>query len=114
MTMRWANCMFFVFFLPSPLSTYKMQLGISSTSQNYALQSQQQIAKQFIYNHYLLEEEQAKKHPRWGSIEHSLVMVPKHKKLSKGDWCPVRQNMANGSAPIALNLGIPTASALQD
>ena len=40
--------------------------------------------------------------------------VPKHKKLSKGNWCPVRQNMANGSAPIAENLCIPTACALQD
>ena len=43
-----------------------------------------------------------------------LFMVTKHKKLSKDDWCPVRQNMANGSAPIAGNLCIPTASSLQD
>ena len=45
-----------------------------------ALQSRGLIAKLFIYNCYLLEEEQAKKHPRWGSVEHSLVMGPRHKK----------------------------------
>ena len=88
MTMRWANHMF-VFFSPSPLSTYKRQLCISSTSQNWMLCNPDDKLQHNSYNHYLLEEEQAKKHPRWGSIEHSLIMVPKHQKLSKGNWCPV-------------------------
>ena len=49
-----------------------------------AMQSQQQIAKQLIFNHYLMEEKLSKKRPRWGSMEHSLVMVPKHKQIIQG------------------------------
>ena len=38
----------------------------------------------------------------------------KAQKIIQGrDWCPVRQNMANGSAPIAVNLCVPTVCALQ-
>ena len=84
MTMRWANHMFSFLLTITIVNIQNAAVDFLNKPKLDALQSQCQIAKQFIYNCYLLEEEQAKKHPRWGSIEHSLIMVPKHKRSIQG------------------------------
>ena len=114
MTMRWANNVFCFILAVTVVNIQNAAVYFLNKSKLDALHSRRQIAKQLIYNCYLVEEQQARKPPRWGSVEHSLIMVPINKKLSKGDWCPVRQNMASGSAPVAVNLCVHTASALQD
>ena len=84
MTMRWANHMFCFLLTVTIVNIQNAAVYFLNKPKLDALQSRRQIAKQFIYNCYLLEEEQAKKCPRQGSIERSLVMVPKHKKIIQG------------------------------
>ena len=90
MTMRWANHVFCFLLTITIVNIQNAAVYFPNKPKLDAMQSRQQIAKQLIFSHYLMEEKLSKKHPRWGSMEHSLIMVPKHKKLSKGDWCPVR------------------------
>ena len=89
MTMRWAN--HFVFFSPSPLSTYKMQLCISSTSQNWMLCNPDDKLQSNSYTIIICWK---KNRPR--SIQDGVLLstvsswCQSTQKLSKGDWCPVR------------------------
>ena len=101
--------------IQSPLSTYKMQLCISSTSQNWMLSNPDDKLQSNSYTIIICWK---KNRPR--SIQDGVLLstvlswCQSTKKLSKGDWCPVRGNMAKGSAQIAVNLCVPTVSALQD
>ena len=53
-------------------------------------QSRRLIAKELIFNCHLVQEEQQKKRPRRGSLEHSLTMVPTNKKIVQGRLVPCK------------------------
>ena len=92
-----------------------MQLCISSTSQNWMLCNPDDKLQSNSYTITIFWKKN-----RARSVQDVVLLstvsswCQSTEKLSKGDWCPVRQNMANRSAPIAVNLCVPTASALQD
>ena len=75
MTMRWANHVFCFLLMVMMVNVQNAAVYCLNKPKLDALQSCQQIAKQLIFNRYLVEEEQSKKHPRGGSIKHSLIMV---------------------------------------
>ena len=87
MTMRHMFC----FLLMSPLSTYKMQLCISSTSQNWMLCKP---GNKLQSNSYSIVICWKKNRPR--SIQDRVLLstvsswCQSTKTLSKGNWCPVR------------------------
>ena len=81
MTMRWPN---HVFSFILAVSIVNVQNAASYLAKVDALQSQRLIAKQLIFNHYLLDEETTRKCGRHGSLEHSLIMVPIFQKFIQG------------------------------
>ena len=114
MTMRWANHVFCFLLAITIVNIQNAAVYFLNKPKLDALQSRQKIIKQFIYNHYLLEEEQAKKHPRQGSIEHSLIMVPKHKKIIQRQLVPCKMKYGKWKCTNCSKLCVSTASALQD
>ena len=76
MTMRWPNHVF-SFILAVPIVDVQNSAAyFLNKAKVDALQSRRLIAKQLIFNHYLLDEETTRKRGRHGSLEHSLIMVP--------------------------------------
>ena len=78
MTMRLANHVLCFLLTVVIINVQNAAIYFLSKPKLDALQSCQQIPKHLIFNCYLVEEKQAKKHPRRGSIEHSLIMVLYH------------------------------------
>ena len=68
MTMRWANHMFCFLLAITIVNIQNAAVYFLNKPKMDAMQSRQQIAKQLIFNRYLVEEKLSKKHPRWGSV----------------------------------------------
>ena len=64
MIVRWANHVFCFLLMVTIINVQNEAVYFLNKPKLDALQSHQQIAKHLIFNHYLVEEEQAKKHPR--------------------------------------------------
>ena len=90
MTMRWANCVFCFLLAITIVNIQNAAVYFLNKPKMDAMQSRRQIAKQLIFNCYLVEEKLSKKRPRRGSMEHSLIMVPKHKKIIQGRLVPCK------------------------
>ena len=84
MTMRWANHVFCFLVAVTMVNVQDAAAYFFNKPKLDALTSRQLIAKELIFNHHLVQEEQQKKWPRHGSLEHSLTMVPTNKKLVQG------------------------------
>ena len=83
MTMRWPNHVFSFILAVSIVNIQNAASYFLNKPKMDALQSQQLIAKQLLFNHYLLEEETTRKHGRHGSLEHSLIVVLIFQKFTK-------------------------------
>ena len=81
MTMRWANRMFCFLLAVTTVNIQNAAVYFLNKPKMDAMQSRRSIAKQLIFNNYLVEEKLSKKRQRWASMEQSLIMVPKHKQI---------------------------------
>ena len=84
MMMRWPNHVFSFILAVSIVNVQNAALYFLNKAKVDALQSQQLIAKQLIFNHYLLAEDTTTKCGRCGSLEHSLIMVPVFRNFFQG------------------------------
>ena len=82
--MRWANRVFCFLVAVTMVNVQNAAAYFFNKPKLDALTSCRLIAKELIFNHHLVQEEQQKKRPRRGSLEHSLTMVPTNKKFVQG------------------------------
>ena len=84
MTMRWANHIFCFLLAVTVVNIQNAACYFLNKSKMDALQSRRLIAKQFIFNCHLEQEQASRKHPRQGTTAHTLIMVPTHTKFIQG------------------------------
>ena len=114
MTMSWANCVFCFLLTVMIVNVQIAAIYFLNKPKLDALQCHQQIAKHLIFNCYLVEEEQAKKHPRQGSIKHSLIMVPMNKRFIQGQLVTLKMKYGKWKCMSCSKSVCPPATALQD
>ena len=90
MMMRWANRVFCFLVAVTMVNVQNAAAYFFNKSKLDALTSRQLIAKELIFNCHLVQEEQQKKRPRHGSLEHSLTMVPMNKQFVQGRLVPCK------------------------
>ena len=90
MTMRWPNRVFCFLVAVTMVNVQNAAAYFFNKPKLDALTSRRLIAKELIFNHHLVQEEQQKKRPRRGSLEHSLTMVPTNKKFVQGRLVPCK------------------------
>ena len=89
-TMRWANRMFCFLLAVTTVNIQNAAVYFLNKPKMDAMQSRRSIAKQLIFNNYLVEEKLSKKRPRWASMEQSLIMVPKYKQIIQRQLVPCK------------------------
>ena len=88
--MRWANRVFCFLVAVTMVNVQNAAVYFFNKPKLDALTSRRLIAKELIFNRHLVQEEQKKKRPRRGSLEHSLTMVPTNKKFVQGRLVPCK------------------------
>ena len=100
MTRQWPNHVFCFLLAVTIVNIENVGTYFLEHERMDSMQSRKLIAEQVIYNQYLRTGMAPKKQSKWGSIEHSLIMVPVCKKFLLG----CKKKKGNGNALIAVGL----------
>ena len=104
MMTRWPNCVFCFLLALTMVNVQNTANYFVKTPKMDCLLARRLIAKQLINNKYMRTQTTPKNGKNVVQSSTASSWSWSTKKLFRGDWSAVRQNMESGSAPIAVSL----------
>ena len=81
-TACWPHCVFCFLLAMTVISIQNGGAYFCAIPKLDALSARMNIAREFIYNRYLIvEQSPSRKHPHHSTAEHCLITLPRHKKF---------------------------------